>query len=68
MAIKKGSKESPQIFVVTDNPNKLGTTPLKIGDIAINTGLMTLYFCKSTAKGTPALGCVIDSWGTAGTA
>jgi len=68
MAIKKASKESPKIFVVADNPNVLGTTPDKIGDIAVNTGLLTLYFCKTLADDTPAAGCVIDNWGTAGTA
>lgn len=68
MAILRTSKHSPHIFVVEDNPNVLGTTPSKIGDIAINTDLMTLYFCKTMEDPTPAAGCVIDNWGTAGTA
>jgi len=68
MAIKRASKESPQIFVVTDNPNKLGTVPTKVGDLAINTGLNTLYFCKTLGYPTPASGNVNDHWGTAGTA
>lgn len=68
MAIKKASKEAPQIFVVSDNPNKLGTIPTKVGDIAINTTINTLYFCKTLGKPTPASGNAVDHWGTAGTA
>jgi len=60
MAIKKASKESPKIFSGASNPNTLGIVPTKVGDIFVNTDLMTLYFCKSLTD--------TYKWGTAGTA
>lgn len=60
MAIKKASQQSPVIFSGASNPNTLGIVPGKVGDIFINTDLMTLYFCKSLTD--------TYKWGTAGTA
>ena len=60
MAIKKSSKESPTIFSGASNPDTAGIIPEKIGDIYINTDLMTLHFAKSLTD--------TYKWGTAGTA
>lgn len=60
MAIKKTTKESPRIFIGTSEPNAAGIKPDKVGDLYVNTGLMTLYFGKALTGSYP--------WGTAGTA
>ena len=60
MAIKRASKEAPQIFTGESDPNTLKTSPTKIGDLFINTDLMTLHFCKALTGSY--------KWGTAGTA
>jgi len=59
MAIKKTSKEAPQIFVGSTNPNTDKVAPTKVGDIYVNTALLTLHF---------AFGLAGTQWGTAGTA
>jgi hypothetical protein len=61
MAILKASKESPQIFTGTLNPNTARIAPGKIGDLYIDLGLNRLMFAKTTAVGA-------NTWGTAGTA
>ncbi len=60
MAVKKASKESPQVFTGTGDPNTLGISPTKVGDIYIDLELERLMFCKSLSASS--------KWGTAGTA
>jgi hypothetical protein len=60
MAIKKASKEAPQVFTGSGDPNTLGISPTKVGDIYIDLQLERLLFCKSLSASS--------KWGTAGTA
>lgn len=60
MAIKKASKEAPQIFSGSGDPNTLGIVPTKVGDIYVDLSLERLLFCKSVSASS--------KWGTAGTA
>jgi hypothetical protein len=61
MALNKAAKNAPQIFTTANsNPNTAKIKPGKVGDICVDTTLMTLYFCKGLT-GT-------NDWGTAGTA
>jgi len=59
MAQNKPSKISPQVFVGSTNPNTDKVEPTKVGDIYVNTALLTLHF---------AFGLAGTQWGTAGTA
>jgi hypothetical protein len=60
MALKKASKETPQIFSGSGDPNTLGIAPTKIGDLYIDLSLERILFCKSLSASS--------KWGTAGTA
>ena len=60
MATKKASKVTPTIFTGSNkNPNTYKVEPGKIGDIYVDTDLLTLYFCKSLTGSY--------KWGTSGT-